>query len=136
MAHQGGKAITPEQPLGNFGEGATLCIWIKLKDPTEPVHNLLAWELGGGISYMASEQSFAFGRKPPSTPISGLIFEAEKALLRGPSPKSSNGGIWDRVTQTSEPKGRIHRVEDHSRKGSGPPLAFSVCQLGQTTFAP
>ena len=89
---KGGKAITPEQPLGNFGEGATLCIWIKLKDPTEPVHNLLAWELGGGISYMASEQSFAFGRKPPSTPISGLIFEAEKALLRGPSPKSSNGG--------------------------------------------
>ena len=39
---------------------------------------------------MASEQSFAFGRKPPSTPISGLIFEAEKALLR--VPPSSNGG--------------------------------------------
>ena len=141
---KGGKAITPEQPLGYFGEGATLIIWVKLTDPSRPIHNLVAWELGGGLSYLSSEQTFAFRQKPSPIVSSELIQEAENARLMGPSVQTGNGGFLgtgyaDFGTKKGEfiewkvtpEKEAVHRLSFRYASSGKRPLLLNV--EGQTT---
>jgi len=135
----GGRRITPTQNKGDYSQGATLAVWVKLTDPSRPIPALIGWEKGGTLSYAATTEAFSFGSTSQDLEEPGNGLEAELAKFKGPKRTSANAGyrgsgyldFGDAPGQFVEwmvkvEKAGEHRLRFRYASGDSRPLELSV----------
>ncbi|MFP6887608.1 MAG: carbohydrate-binding protein, partial [Opitutales bacterium] len=135
----GGRRIIPTQTKGDYSQGATLAVWVKLTDPSRPIPALIGWEKGGTLRYAATTKAFSFGSTSQDLEEPGNGLEAELAKFKGPKRTSANAGyrgsgyldFGDAPGQFVEwmvkvEKAGEHRLRFRYASGDSRPLELSV----------